>query len=293
MSLNGAAAPDLLPGIADQHVHPENGPYEPGTYPLSWFQAYVDTAHRRGIASIGLVEHAYRFREAFGLLDVPWADARCRYTLDQYDQHRTELRAHALPFRFGLEVDHVPGKTDAIRRFVERREWDFLLGSVHWLGDFPIDLDPAYWEGRRPDDVWEAYTAAVEDLCRSRIYDVLTHPDLPKLFGHRPTRDPHDWYARIADALAEADMAIEINTKGLRRPVHALYPAAEFLAEAKARGVPLSLGSDAHEPEHVGEQFEAAYDLARQVGYETMIVFVGRRRIAQALPSRIQRESRL
>ena len=277
-----AGSPGSEPGFVDQHVHPESGPYTPADYPISWFEQYVKAAARRQVQAIGLVEHAYRFEEARGLLDVPWADRRCLYHLAQYDQHREAISRAGLPIRFGLEVDHVPGKTQALQDFLTLRKWDLLLGSVHWLGDFPIDIDPDHWRGHSPDDVWEAYTEAVEDLCKSRLYDVLTHPDLPKLFGHRPKRDPNGWYRRIAQALANADMAIELNTKGLNRPVRALYPAQEFLAEAYARNVPISLGSDAHEPERVGEHFDLAARMARNVGYRTFVAF--RERIREELP---------
>lgn len=272
-------------GIVDQHVHPEKGPYAPGTYPLSWFQSYLDAGGPRGVTAIGLVEHAYRFTEARGLLDGPWADGRCRYRLEDYDLHRRDLTEAGLPVRFGLEVDHVPGKTDALRAFLDQREWDLLLGSVHWLGDFPIDLDPAYWHGHEPDAIWEAYTTAVEDLCASGLYDVLTHPDLPKLFGHQPRRDPQDWYRRIAQALTAANMAIEINTNGMNRPVTALYPEDAFLREAYSRGVPISLGSDAHEPTRVGEHFDQAVALARGVGYDRFVTFQARSRDTLPLPA--------
>lgn len=280
----GGQTTDGETGLVDQHVHPENGPYAPGTYPRSWFESYLEVGRTRSVMAIGVVEHAYRFREAKGLLDVPWADRRCLHDLAQYDRHRRELREAGLPFRFGLEVDHVPGQTEAIRRFLELRDWDLVLGSVHWLADFPIDLDPERWRGHHPDDVWESYTQAVEDLCASHLYDVLTHPDLPKLFGHRPTRDPVHWYRRISEALARADMAMEINTKGLRRPVRALYPAAEFLAEAFAQKVPISFGSDAHEPERVGEAFDMAVRLARDVGYTHFVSLESRKRTLLPLP---------
>lgn len=264
--------------LADQHVHPEDGPYAPGTYPLSWFRAYADVASGRSVCRIGLVEHSYRFKEADGLLEGPWAKERCQYTLNQYDVHRAQVEGAELPFRFGLEVDHVPGKAREIGQFLALRSWDFLLGSVHWLGDFPIDRSPDDWADRSPDDIWEAYVQATEDLCQTGLYDVLTHPDLPKIWGHRPRLSLDPWFDRIVQAVSHANMALEINTRGLRRPIQEVYPDLALVRRAHAAGVPISLGSDAHRPEDVGRDLDLAVDLARAAGYDRSVQFSNRRR---------------
>jgi histidinol-phosphatase (PHP family) len=69
--------------------------------------------------------------------------------------------------------------------------FDVLLGSVHWLGAWlfdPLDWAQAQqqWAIRGVERVWGDYTRAVEELAGTRAVDVLAHPDLAKVAGHRP-----------------------------------------------------------------------------------------------------------
>ncbi len=272
--------------IVDQHVHLENGPYTPEDYPQEWLEAYLATAARRGVARIGFVEHGYRFVEARGLLPGTWSEERCRYRVERYFAFVRRMQDLGLPVAAGIEMDYWPGHEEGIRRFLERHPWDFVLGSVHFVGDFGVDLDPTpeTWRQMGEEAVWERYLALSEQAVESGLFDVLTHPDLPKIFGQRPPALALDWYPRIAQALRRRDMAIECNSRGIRRPIGEPYPTLPYLQAAHAAGVPLSLGSDAHEPENTGIGLDQAASLAADAGYQKAVHFLGRRRIAAPLP---------
>lgn len=271
--------------IVDQHVHLENGPHTPDDYPREWLERFLETARRRGVDRIGLVEHGYRFLEADGLLPLPWAEARCHHRVERYFSFVERMRQEGLPVAAGIEMDYWPGHEEGIRRFLDRHPWDFVLGSVHFVGEFGVDLDPSpeVWQERGETPIWEGYFALSERAVQSGLFDVLTHPDLPKLFGRRQPSGLEHWFPRLAEALRRADMAIECNSKGLRRPIGELYPVVEYLRATRDAGVPLSLGSDAHEPESVGQDFDRARDWARRAGYAEAVHFLGRRRIVGPL----------
>jgi len=271
--------------IADQHLHLERGPYTPEDYPVAWLERYLETASLRGVDWLGIVEHGYRFREAAGLLPGAWAEARCLYALEPYLAFVERVKALGLPVSFGIEMDWVEGAADGIRRFVALYPWDFVLGSVHVVDGLGVDLaeDRPQLRFLGMENVWRRYFALSRQAVRSGLFDVLTHPDLPKIFGD-PLPGPLDEeYRRTAEALAQAGMAIECNTAGLRRPVGAIYPHPAYLAAAAAAGVPVSLGSDAHEPENVGQDFPAALALLRETGHSETVHFIARRRIASPL----------
>ena len=122
------------------------------------------------------------------------------------------------------------------------------------------------------------YWSAAEKCVRSRLFDFIGHPDLVKIFGARPAGDLTRYYEPMIAALAECGVAFEINTAGLRKPVHELYPAPDFLKLARSAGVPLVINSDAHAPEQVGMDFDAGRALAREAGYTTCLRFCGRKR---------------
>jgi histidinol-phosphatase (PHP family) len=272
--------------IADQHLHLERGPYSPESYPDEWVDRYLETAARVGVSRLGVVEHAYRFLDAKGLLDNAWADERCLFALDAYTDFVERQKRRGVPISFGLEMDYVPGAEDGIARFLERYPWDFVLGSVHFIDDVGIDLqdhrERAAALGRRI--VWDRYFETSRMAVESGLFDVLTHPDLPKIFGEPAEHSLTEEFWRTAQALKARDMAIECNTAGLRKPVREIYPVREYLVAARAAGVPVSIGSDAHEPENVGVDFDAAVSLLRSVGYEDAVHFIGQRRHTSPLP---------
>ncbi len=262
--------------VFDHHVHLEHGPYSPHEYTEAWVAQYFDTAVRMDVTGIGVVEHAYRFTEARGLLPGQWALDRCRYSLETY-HHRIRQITDKFPVALGLEVDFVPEQVAGIATFLAQYLWDFVLGSVHFLGEFGLDvreMDHYYAEWGQ-ELVWRRYYETTIAAVESDLFDVITHPDLPKLFGHpKPPLEFLDpWYRRLADALNAHQVALEINTAGLRRPIEEIYPALRLLEWAHQAEVSITIGSDAHEPENVGIFFPEALLLAKRAGYRSALGF--------------------
>jgi len=136
---------------------------------------------------------------------------------------------------------------------------EVVLGSVHLLGDWAFD-DPnriELWDAKDVDEVWDQYFTAWCCAASSGLFDVMSHPDLPKKFGHVP-RDPRPYYEQAAQVAAESGVLCEVSTAGLRKPCAELYPAPLFLAELARRGVSFTLASDAHSKGEIGSQFEVA-----------------------------------
>jgi histidinol-phosphatase (PHP family) len=76
--------------------------------------------------------------------------------------------------------------------------------------------------------------------------------------------------------VAEAGVAVEVSTAGLRKPVSELYPDGDLLARCRDLGVGATLASDAHVPHDAGRDFGLAISHLRAAGYETVTVFDGR-----------------
>ncbi len=262
--------------IVDYHMHlrDERGAM---AFTVEAAERFVEGAAARGVDEIGFTEHVYYFRQTRELWEVPYQIERCVFDLEEYCGAVLEAKRRGLPIKLGLEVDYVGDRQSQLAAILEPYPWDFLLGSVHWLGREAVDQDPGVWASASVDDVWQRYFDAVAELAASGAVDVLAHLDLAKIFDRRPSAERRtELHREVACAIAAAGVSVEISTAGLRKPVGELYPDPELLSECVRRGVGLTLASDAHEPQLVGEDFDLALALARAVGCETVTVFEGR-----------------
>ncbi len=267
--------------LTDYHMHlvADEDPYTDEVFTTARVEAYVASARASGIDEIGFTDHVYRFRQARGWSDNPlWVEDAVA-DLDRYHGCLVAARDAGLPVKIGLEVDYLAGREATIADTVGRLDWDYLLGSVHWVAGFAVDWERAsIWERYPVDKVWSMYVDALCTAAASGIYDTMAHPDLAKVFGHRPQPKPLALYERIADAFAAAGVCAEVSTAGFGRALGELYPDPELLALLRRRDVPVALASDAHRPDHVGRSFDRALAALRQIGYRTITVFDRRER---------------
>lgn len=237
---------------------------------------YAARAVELGLPELGLSDHS-PMREPFDDWRMEWAEFP-RY-LEMVEEARTEFPT--LPIRLGLEVDYLEGGEAWIEELAGKADFDYLIGSVHYLApgwdvDNPKHIS-RFTEGS-VEDIWALYFALYEKAIRTRLFDFMAHPDLPKKFGHRPLGDLRRFYEPVIQALADTGTAFEINTAGLRKDVREMYPAREFLELARTANVPLLINSDAHAPGEVGADFDKAIALAREAGYSETLRFEKRRR---------------
>jgi histidinol-phosphatase (PHP family) len=226
---------------------------------------YAKVAVERGLDEIGFSDHA-----PLGNRETKWHLKLADLDIYVGLVHEAQKKFPQLPIKLGLEVDFIPGRQDWIRELAAMRSWDFFLGSVHYIGDWPVDLSAKDWDGWDVEERWRAYFDLWTQAARSKLFDSLAHPDLPKKFGLRP--QTFDYRPALA-AVKEAGCAIEISTAGLRKPCREIYPSEEFLRAARQLGVPITLGSDAHVPGDTGADFEKAAALARTCGYDRICRF--------------------
>ena len=204
--------------------------------------------------------------------------------LDTYVGWVREAQHHfpKLQIKLGLEIDFFPGRETWIRELAAMHPWDFLLGSIHYIGDWPVDRAADDWKDVDVDARWREYFDLWKQAARSRLFDSLAHPDLPKKFNIRPTTDFTAVFEDALQAVAASNVAIEVSSAGLRKPCREIYPSEQFLRIARKTNVPISFGSDAHIPDDVGADFDQAIALARKCGYDRQCRFT--RRLRESVP---------
>jgi histidinol-phosphatase (PHP family) len=271
--------------IVDYHMHlreHENG--EPATYSADRVEEYVEQARGAGVDEIGFTDHDFYFRQLRELWEIPWLTERGVDDLENYVGAVEEAKSRGLPVKLGLEVDYFPGIEAQLAELLSQYPWDYLLGSVHFVDGFPVDGHPGLTDKLPAGEAWRRYFVWLRNAARSGLFDVLSHPDLVKIYGVRaPEEEIHYLHVETADAIEAAGVCIEVSAAGLHKPVGELYPDRELLAACHERGVPITLASDAHETAHVGRDVDKAADLAREVGYETVTVFDARSRRQEPL----------
>jgi histidinol-phosphatase (PHP family) len=255
------------------HLADDGAPLDDGMFTTEHIERYVARARECGVDEIGFSDHVFRFREARDWLDHHlWQDA----AVGRLDEYRVAVRRAAdagLPVKLGLEVDYIEGREDEIAEVVAGGDWDYLLGSVHWVDGLAVDWDAApIWDRYPAEEVWLRYVDVLGRAASSGIYDSMAHPDLAKVFGDRPA-ELQPFHQTIADAFAAAGVCAEVSTAGYRRALGELYPAPPLLSKLHERGVPVTLGSDAHAPGGVGRDFDRALRELHDAGYRTITVF--------------------
>ncbi len=269
--------------LVDYHMHlaGDDAPLDEPSLAASAILRYVQAARERGVAEICVTAHVYRFAAVRDWFDQPWWRDCATSELAPYVEALRRARDDdRLPVLLGIELDYLPHRHAELRAWADGTPWDLVLGSVHWLGALGVDHpDYPVWEALPVDEVWRRYFAALAGAAATGIYDVMAHPDLAKVFGHRPAEALRErLYGEAAEAFAAAGVAIEVSTAGLRKGARELYPAAPFLAACRRAGVPATLASDAHRPEDVGRDFDLAVAALREAGYTTLARFRGRER---------------
>jgi histidinol-phosphatase (PHP family) len=272
--------------LTDYHVHLR--PDEEDSTAERYFtpanaERYREVASERGIEELGVAEHIHRFVQSLDIWSHPWYRYWAHDDVDEYVEFLRSVQV-----KVGVEADFLPGREDRVVNFLDGRDWDYVVGSVHFLRDDAVDVhgEPDWepwdvWRGADPEKVWARYFETLGEAARSGMFDILAHLDLVKVFAGRvplPDGDLRRFYDRAMDGIADSDVAVEVSTAGLRKPVAEIYPAPALLEMCLDAGRPVALSSDAHEPDQLGYEYERAVELLRGLGVTEIAVFDGRER---------------
>ena len=239
---------------------------------------YAEAAWRRGFDGLTVTCHN-AMPNGFS--------ASARMGCDEFDEYlRLVFQARQdwlgrVDVRLGLEADYFPGYESWLAHQLELADFQYVLGSVH---PQTSEFRERYWTGDALA-FQRLYFRMLADAAETGLFDCLSHPDLVKNFtaeAWQPERILDD-IGRTLDRIAAAGVALELNTSGVNKEVREMNPFPRMLEEARARGIPIVIGADAHEPARVGDGFEAAFELLECCGYTEFNYFLQRQRIAVSI----------
>ncbi|MDD2829394.1 MAG: histidinol-phosphatase HisJ family protein [Sulfuricurvum sp.] len=233
---------------------------------------YVEAAIESGTEYFGFSDHApmrydLEYRMNFDQMDL--YESWVRNASEKYQEKITVL--------LGYEVDYIPGYVD---ERVLNRPCDYLIGSVHFIDEWGFD-NPEYihrYQGMDMDAIYIRYFDLVEQMALSGQFDIVGHFDLLKVFNFFPKSDIRLLAQKALKVIKKADMAIELNVAGLRKPVAEAYPSSYLLEAIAELEIPITFGSDAHRPDQVGMFSGEIETLAKKFGYRECATYRNRER---------------
>ena len=194
--------------------------------------------------------------------------------LDEYVSTLQKLKAELddknFTIKIGLEVDFFFENMDEIFEYLKKYPLDYLIGSVHCCGTFPVDHDASDWEPLPPEErnaICEMYWKKMEGAAARKEFAFLGHLDLPKKFALLDNSRYFKHAEKVLDIVQKNGGAIELNTSGWFKPCADPYPALEILKLAHARNIPVVINADAHHADHVNRNFREAEKLLNEAGY--------------------------
>ena len=242
-------------------------------------QAAVD----KGIPEIGFSEHfdhnaSDECADFFKL--EPWAA--------ELERCRAEF-AGRLTVRAGIELGepHLFAAQD--RALLARYPFDYALGSLHWVGENSV-FDRDYFERTPANAAFPAFFAELERMTALGGFDSLSHFDVPVrtafvVYGRYDPREYEDSIRPVLRNVIAHGIALDLNTAALRRRAKVLTPGLDILRwYVEMGGERVTLGSDAHEPRHVGSHLADAIEIARAAGLKYLTFFERRQATLKPLP---------
>jgi len=266
--------------LIDYHLHTKRCGHAVGE-----MREYVRSSIEKGLQEIGFADHLPLLHTFDPTLTMSWDD----FPFYVADVMKMKEEFKEIKIRFGVEVDYIPGKVKELQAIIDEYDFDYVLGSVHFIDSWGFD-DRRFidnYDNYNIDDLYKRYFKEIADSAKTKLFDIIAHPDLIKKYGFKPTAKLEDVYKKTIDAIKDSGVAIEISSAGLRKPVKEIYPSQEFIDICYKEGIPIVTGSDAHSPQDVGRDFDKLVESLKLAGYTEVATYVARERIMTGLKERV------
>lgn len=262
-----------MPILADCHLHSHHSGDS---------EAPMEDMVRRGI-ELGLHTMCFTEHNDFGYPAMP-GEPEDLFLLnaDSYLYELLGLKekyADQIKILFGLELGLQPEVFRENAVFARSHEYDFIIGSSHiCMGKDPYY--PSFFEGRSDEEAYREYfRSELDNIKKFSNFDVYGHLDYVVRYGaSRDENYSYDRYKDLLDAileqLLEKEKGIELNTGGIKKGMKDFHPCMDVLKRYRSLGGEIiTVGSDAHEPAHMGDAFDRAAEVLKECGFKYYTIF--------------------
>ncbi|MCD6225083.1 MAG: histidinol-phosphatase [Deltaproteobacteria bacterium] len=252
--------------MIDYHIHTLLCNHATGSMP-----EYIQQAIAIGLKEICFLDHL-TINPSGKLLSMTPGEVPVYYHAIQMLKQKYK---GIIKIKSGLEIDFTPDYVNLVEDILGTYSFDLIGSSLHFIDDINIVSSSSPWKKgqENTDAVFYLYCERLYEMMEYDYFDVVCHFDIVKKFGRKLPKKYDKKIDRILSVMKEKGIVMEINTSGLNHPAMEIYPHQEILKECCIKGIPVTIGSDAHRPEQVGQHFDRGFDLIVSAGYSHITVF--------------------
>lgn len=244
--------------FSDYHNHPQGHRELPYTQEV--LEPWANYARQANLKDVALTDHD-RYHKGVNI--------------DEFFKFRDKVKD--VRFKLGIEIDNDPENSALGYKWVEKNynNLDFVLGSVHFIDNWPFDHSNHKDEFNKwdIDKLYVRYFDEMKKLINRGFLDGLAHFDLIKIFGHRPKQEITTFVKDVMNLIKEKNLTVEMSTAGFRKPVNELYPQDEIIKMIKELDIPITTASDAHTAKDLGHSYNKLYELLKKYNLDKVAVF--------------------
>ena len=262
--------------LVDYHLHSHFSPDG-----RSKMEDICRSALAKGLNEIGFSEHLelHPLSLEYGSFVLePW--------VQELERCRELYQGRGLIIKSGIEIGEPHLYKDYIADLLSRYEFDYILGSLHTIGDETY-FEQSFFEKYGELESFRKYYSELAVLAQEGDFDILAHFDVPArissaLYGQYNPLKYESLIRPVLQICIDRGIAIEINSSGKRLPMSRSIPDREILQWYKEMGGELiTFGSDAHHAMNVGQNIEDAYELIDAMGFHGPCIFSKRKILNQ------------
>lgn len=185
----------------------------------------------------------------------------------------------------GIELGLMPYLVDRYKKLILENKFDFIIGSSHLIDG----VDPYFKEFWQNNDEKTGYSkyflSIIENIKAGHDFDTYGHIDYIVRYGQNKNLNYSydiysDYFDEIFKLLIEKNKALEINSAGYKYGLGYAHPQTDVLKRYKEMGGELiTIGSDAHKPEHIAYDFKKTEEMLKSLGFKYYSTFENRKPI--------------
>ena len=248
-------------------------------------QLEVERAIELGLKGLAFTDH----------YDIDYPNPTYNFEFDVTERrtyiHKLQDRYHdKLSIFHGIEIGIQPHVVKQSLEVIKTGQFDCVICSTHAVDGFSLCSQSEFYEGKTKEQAYKRYLEEIyHAISHFSDYDIVGHIGYVRRYGpYEHASMPYSQYSDILDIILKKVIVdgkgIEINTSGYAYKLGTPIPEIDLIKRYKQLGGEIvTLGSDAHTVERVGDCFDIAASLLKQAGFEYVAYFKNRKPIFERI----------